>query len=92
MQTDKFKKSHLYFNVVDVGREAEGDFSVVCVVFAVSNVDVHLDLVFLRFDQHSGEVNEKCQQLACDAHISPPGCSHALEQVAANKVELLCCE
>lgn len=55
------EKSHLDFNVVDVRREAEADFSVVRVVFAVSNVDVHINLVFARFDQHSGEVNENSQ-------------------------------
>lgn len=58
-QKDEFWKSHLRFHIVDVRREAEDDLRVVCVVFAVSNVDVDIDLVFVRFDQHSGKINEE---------------------------------
>lgn len=79
MQAEEYYKSHLHFNIVDVRREAEDDFSVVCVVFAVSDVDVHIDLVCVCFDQHSAGGNGNSQHAGCDAHISPPGCSHALE-------------
>lgn len=39
------RPSHLCLHVVDVWREAEDDFGVVGVVFAVPDVDVHFDLV-----------------------------------------------
>lgn len=41
----KKQKPHLDFHVVDVRREAQGDFGVVCVVLAVSDGDVHINLV-----------------------------------------------
>lgn len=56
------QKAHLYFHIVDVGCEAEDHFGVVRVVFAVSDVDVHVKLVLVRFDHHAGGRNEKnCQ-------------------------------
>lgn len=71
MQTEQLWESHLDFHIVDVRREAEDDFSVVCVVFTVSNVDVHINLVFACFDQHAGE--KKWKVLACLVvmHTSP---------------------
>lgn len=72
IQKDEFYKSHLRFHIVDVRREAEDDLRVVRVVFAVSNVDVHIDLVFVCFDQHSGKINEKRKKrLAPVMHTSP---------------------
>lgn len=71
MQTDDFEESHLYFLIVDVGREAEGDFRVVRVVFAVSDVDVHFNLVFLCFDQHPGGGNENPSGHVAVMHKSP---------------------
>ena len=59
MPTEEYEKAHLYFNIVDVRCETEGNFCVVCVVFAVSNVDVHVNLVFVCSDHHSGEINKK---------------------------------
>lgn len=50
---EKYKWSNLYFNIVDVRCEAEGDFGVVCVVFTVSNCDAHINLVRVWFDNHS---------------------------------------
>lgn len=71
MRTDEFQESHLYFLIVDVGREAEGDFRVVRVVFAVPDVDVHVNLVIFGFDQHPGGGNEKQSGHVAVMHESP---------------------
>lgn len=69
--------AHLHFHEVDVWCEAEGDFSVVCVVFAVPNVDVHVHLVAFGLDEHS-ESERPAGQPPCNAHPSPPGGRRAL--------------
>lgn len=48
------RPSHLCLHVVDVWREAEDDFGVVGVVFAVPDGDVHFDFVITRLNLHSG--------------------------------------
>lgn len=82
MQREEFK-SHLYFHVVDVRSEAQDDPRVVRVVFAVSYVDVHINLVFVVFNHHSGEVHENREHAVCNARFPPLGGSHALEACAA---------
>lgn len=57
MRTEQ--KSHLYFHVLDVGREAEDDLGVVCVVSAILDFDVHVDLFFVCSDQHPGNISLK---------------------------------
>lgn len=69
--------SHLHFHEVDVWREAESDFSVVCVVFAVPNVDGYVHLVAFGLDEHS-ESERPAGQAPCNAHLSPPEGRRAL--------------
>lgn len=46
-EKDKLQKSHLHVYEVYVWREAEGDLSVVGVVFAISHVDIDVNLVIV---------------------------------------------
>lgn len=53
------QKSHLYFHILDVGREAEDDLGVVCVVSVVPDFDVHVELFFVGADQKAGNISWK---------------------------------
>lgn len=76
-EKEKLQKSHLHIYEVYVWCEAEGDFSVVRVVLAISNVDVHVNLVVVGLDEHP-ESKRTAGQPPCNAHISPPGCRLSL--------------
>lgn len=65
-------KSHLHVYEVYVWREAEGDFSVVRVVFAISDDDVHVNLVVAGLDEHP-ESQRPAGQPPCNVRILPPG-------------------
>lgn len=59
-QKEGKQKSHLYFNIVDVWREADVHFGVVGAVSAVPDFDVHVDLVScVNFNQHAAEAKSK---------------------------------
>jgi len=58
----KKRKSHLYFNVVDVRCEADDNSGVVGIVFFVYDTDVYVNLAFsASFNHCTGEINENCQ-------------------------------
>lgn len=51
---EEVQTAHLCLHVVDVWREAEDDFGVVGVVFAVPDADLYIQPVLIALDQHSG--------------------------------------